>query len=187
MWPSGPAEASCAAPPVSFGTAVRRGLTDWTFGGRASRSEFWWFTLLVAAALVVLAGVGELQAGLEPGGVADAITVVGLLPMMVIFLSLVKVGVRRYHDTGRSGALFVVHFFGPPVGMIAAVFGYLVSIRESGTSATVGAVVLLGSLLLAPVLAMWMLVILCLPGRHERNRFDTPATPPPGDERVPFV
>ena len=58
------------------------------FKGRASRSEYWWFTLFVV--LVSIA------AGLL-GDAANA------LVALALFLPYLAVSARRLHDTGRSG------------------------------------------------------------------------------------
>ena len=60
------------------------------FTGRASRAEFWWFTLF--GLLVGLAA-----------GIVDARGTIGALISLVLLLPSIAVGVRRLHDTGRSG------------------------------------------------------------------------------------
>lgn len=71
------------------------------FNGRASRAEFWTFvifvTLLTFAAHQIDAGRGERVA------IALNMGIVELSTMLLLLLPTVAVGVRRLHDTGRSG------------------------------------------------------------------------------------
>jgi uncharacterized membrane protein YhaH (DUF805 family) len=64
-----------------------------TFSGRASRSEYWFFTLFY---LVV-----SLLAGFVEG--MTEIVGLGYLPLLAMFLPCIAVSCRRMHDTGRSG------------------------------------------------------------------------------------
>ncbi|MES2186650.1 MAG: DUF805 domain-containing protein [Pseudomonadota bacterium] len=63
--------------------------------GRASRSEFWWFTLFQ---LIVLMVAGMVHMG-----------VYGLVALALLLPSL-GVGVRRMHDVGRSGWWLLLGF-----------------------------------------------------------------------------
>ena len=105
-----PQQFSWAAPPVSFGDAIKICLKKYVdFSGRASRSEFWYFILFYTILLCI------------PG--LDAITSWALL------LPSLAVGARRMHDTGKSGwwqllpdGLFVLGliliFTIPPLGAV---------------------------------------------------------------------
>jgi uncharacterized membrane protein YhaH (DUF805 family) len=64
-----------------------------TFEGRASRSEYWFFTLFYLIVSVV--------AGVVEG--ATGIAGLGYLPWVVMLIPSIAVGCRRMHDTGRSG------------------------------------------------------------------------------------
>lgn len=65
-----------------------------TFSGRASRSEFWWFSLLP---FVLLRLIASLDKALPMGTVLGAIIFLALIPPWL------AVGSRRLHDMGRSG------------------------------------------------------------------------------------
>ena len=54
-----------------------------TFGGRARRSEFWWFYLL--------------------NFIIGCIPFVGWIWGLIVLIPSIAVGIRRLHDTGRSG------------------------------------------------------------------------------------
>ena len=68
-----------------------------TFEGRATRSEYWWFTLANWIVGMVISFVGSL---FDPtyGGLA----LQGIYSLAVLIPSL-AVGVRRLHDTNHSG------------------------------------------------------------------------------------
>ncbi len=77
------------------------------FSGRARRREFWSFALVnlaIAVALMVVAGLF--------GAVADFLgtLVMGVyyLYTLAVFVPNLAVGVRRLHDTGKSGWLMLI-------------------------------------------------------------------------------
>lgn len=85
---------------MRFGEAVRRGLAGYvSFGGRATRPEFWWFVLFLFLAWLACALVEE---GLyqtstsQRSPITDAFKVAALLPALAV-------GFRRLQDTGVSG------------------------------------------------------------------------------------
>lgn len=65
------------------------------FSGRSQRAEFWTFTLVNWALLVVLGAIGGLFGG-------DGSLLTGLFSLLVLVPSL-AVTARRLHDVGRSG------------------------------------------------------------------------------------
>lgn len=76
---------------MSFVDAVNACFRQYVgFSGRALRSEFWWFTLFGLL-------VGAAAAIVDPRGA------IGALLSLVLLLPSLAVGVRRLHDTGRSG------------------------------------------------------------------------------------
>ncbi len=85
---------------VSFGEAISRAFNKYCcFTGRASRSEYWWFTLFVALVNWALGlGIG-LPAGFDSVGFNSIESLWGL----VILLPSLGLLFRRLHDTGRSG------------------------------------------------------------------------------------
>lgn len=81
---------------MGFGTAIRTCFTNYaTFTGRARRSEFWWFLLFFVVGRAASAMLDDAH-GRGPM-VEGAFAVACLIP-------LVAAGIRRLHDTGRSGA-----------------------------------------------------------------------------------
>ena len=91
---------------MTFGESISTCFSKYaTFDGRASRSEYWWwflFTLLASAAA---------------GTVSQMLS--GLFSIAVMLPSL-AVGVRRLHDTDRSG-WFLLLWFIPVIGWIVLI------------------------------------------------------------------
>jgi uncharacterized membrane protein YhaH (DUF805 family) len=86
------------------------------FDGRARRAEFWWFSLVnmgfiftIAILAVVLASASETLAGI------GALTY--LVYMLAMIVPSLAVAVRRLHDTGKSGAMYLLILI-PLVGSI---------------------------------------------------------------------
>jgi uncharacterized membrane protein YhaH (DUF805 family) len=77
-----------------------------TFSGRASRPEYWWWTLFVILGSVATAMVSDLLSGLFS------------LAVLVPFLA---VAARRLHDIGRSGWWQLVGFI-PLLGWIVMIY-----------------------------------------------------------------
>ncbi|GAA1826181.1 DUF805 domain-containing protein [Agromyces salentinus] len=132
-----PAQPSTSAePPLSqplygatLGQAIKRFFTKYaTFSGRASRSEYWWWTLANVIITTVLYGVlmvlafsgatvDSVSGTSQPGplfGLGIAIYVGWYLAVLVPSLAIVW---RRLHDTNRSGGFFFLSFI-PFVGSI---------------------------------------------------------------------
>ncbi|MCP4308406.1 MAG: DUF805 domain-containing protein [bacterium] len=92
---------------MSFTKAISTCMIKYVdFGGRASRSEFWWFVLLIYMTLVL-----SLLSALE--------TVAGLI-WIATFVPHLAVTVRRLHDTNRSGWLLLTSLI-PLVGTIIVI------------------------------------------------------------------
>lgn len=118
---------------VDFGEAIKRGFRGWNrWSGRASATEYWWWFLFAGLVSVVMYFVGYLlliaaliagfsdatvvsnsdgmystQAHANAGAIA-VFVILGLL-VAIAFVALIvvpwlAVGIRRLHDTGRSGA-----------------------------------------------------------------------------------
>jgi len=160
---------SYAAKPVSFGEAMRRGLTLWTFRGRASRSEFWWWALgstLAYMALVVFSAFLPDPAGSGLLGLAQ----------LFMFVATLKITVRRFHDVGKGGGMVAVIYAGSFVGGVLIGIGAISTVAGAlgGDEEVTGGglvLMLLGGLVILGF-GIWNLVMHCLPGKPERNRFD---------------
>ena len=99
--------------------------------GRASREEFWWFTLFLFGMfflinIVFLVGFAVVSALGDAGAVASFYVVALQGLILVTALLLLAVTIRRLHDTGRSGwwvLVILVSFVGQiswPLGLVPA-------------------------------------------------------------------
>jgi len=103
--------------------AAARSCLAWkyaVFDGRAPRSEFWWFHLLIVLLAVLLAAalvaLGE-HSGEVPGWLGQAAAIVAGLLQIGLFLPSLAVAIRRLHDVDRSGWNFFWSFV-PLIGSI---------------------------------------------------------------------
>jgi uncharacterized membrane protein YhaH (DUF805 family) len=153
-----------------IGWAVRPFKRYAEFSGRSSRAEFWWFTLFVMMAyLLIVFGFGMfagVSAKLSPTGMgsfgASAImfAFVGLFWLALIVPSI-AVQMRRLHDINRSGwwlgafwLLYLVY-----LGVT------LRSLIQPGTAAGIGSVAAMGVVALAFfVYSLVLLVFFCQQG-----------------------
>lgn len=97
------------------------------FSGRARRQEYWFFVLfnfLISLALGFIDGLIGFTA--EGSGLG----VLGALYSLAVFIPSLAVGVRRLHDTGRSGWWLLIAFV-PLVGIIVLIV-FLASNSEPG-------------------------------------------------------
>lgn len=92
-----------AAPPRGFKDAIEVCLAKYMdFTGRASRSEFWFFALFTLAVGFV-ASIFD-AALFAPGSIG----LIGLVASLALLIPGWAVGVRRLHDTNRSGMWYGV-------------------------------------------------------------------------------
>ena len=90
---------------MNFLEAVRSGLTKYASArGRASRSEFWYWTLFNFLVGFVAAGADYFIFPSSPWGPID--TVLNL----ALFLPTWSVGIRRLHDINRNGYWLLIVF-----------------------------------------------------------------------------
>jgi len=96
------------------------------FNGRARRKEYWMFFLfniIIGAVLGLVEGI----AGIAP---ESAQSVLANLYMLAVLIPGLAVGVRRLHDTGRSGWWLLIAFV-PIIGVIVLLV-YLVQDSQPG-------------------------------------------------------
>lgn len=89
-----------------------------TFGGRAARSEYWWFMLfsfIVSAILGVIEG--PRMGGMHGGGTLQAVW------SLAVLIPSLAVGARRLHDTDRSGWWLLLCLI-PVVGLIVLIWWF---------------------------------------------------------------
>jgi uncharacterized membrane protein YhaH (DUF805 family) len=100
--------------PVDFQGAIRQQLQNvLNFNGRASRSAYWWYALallIVDVVLQIISGVAG----------SSALTVLVSLILIVVGLSGLSVGVRRLHDSDKTGWLLLIGII-PIIGTIIVI------------------------------------------------------------------
>ena len=82
------------------------------FSGRARRAEFWWYFL---ANFIV-----SLMLNLLHGGVRAIFVVLVVIYGLAVLIPGLAVGVRRLHDTGKSGWWLLIALI-PIVGIIVLI------------------------------------------------------------------
>jgi uncharacterized membrane protein YhaH (DUF805 family) len=120
---------------IGFGGAVARGFKKYaTFTGRASRSEYWWWTLftfltyLVLGLLAYAVGITTSRdGGRTPGLLALPLIILFAVFALGIIVPTLALTVRRLHDAGYSG-LYALLLLIPYVGsLIILIFALLPS------------------------------------------------------------
>ena len=93
------------------------------FKGRASKSEFWWFYLYDL--IIYVAGEMLLKTDSNENLIySEGVVALGLILTVLFFINLIPaaaVGVRRLHDTNRSGWLYLL-FLVPLITLVALYF-----------------------------------------------------------------
>ena len=102
-----------------------------TIAGRATRAEYWWFTLFAYIwflAIYILSGVMMFNLHRGSDALIVGVLVIGLMSIVCALLIVpsVCVGVRRLHDIGRSG-WWILLSFAPIVRWVIFVFSILPS------------------------------------------------------------
>lgn len=96
---------------VSFGEAIQRALqyNYCNFMGRASRSEFWWFSLFSFLCSLVASSFSM--------GSSTLSSIFGGVVSLFLLLPTLGLAWRRLHDIGKGGGWYFINFI-PVVGNI---------------------------------------------------------------------
>jgi len=98
-----------------------------TFQGRASRSEYWWYTLaflLLAVAVNIVEGaVLAPMLGFETFDPAAG-NPMSMIVSLALFLPTLAVAIRRLHDVDRSGWWYLIGFI-PIIGVLVLIYWYV--------------------------------------------------------------
>ena len=90
------------------------------FTGRSRRTEYWTFTLINLAISLILSVLGAIL-----GSIISILgTLVGIISLvfsLALLLPWIAVGIRRLHDTGRSGWWLLIGLV-PLVGLVLIYF-----------------------------------------------------------------
>ncbi|MEM1238107.1 MAG: DUF805 domain-containing protein [Pseudomonadota bacterium] len=166
----------------SISTCLRK---YFTFSGRASRSEYWWFFLFVLVLGIILGLVEDQLFGTDNFNAETTETSVRVTaetngPLtsifsLLTFLPMLAAGWRRMHDTGRSG-LFLLYPLIVMVGlmMFIGVSGGIEQMMAGGGAAMLfdsafGLILLVAMfvLCLSPFLVLWWLTRPSQPGQNQ--------------------
>jgi uncharacterized membrane protein YhaH (DUF805 family) len=103
------------------------------FEGRARRKEYWIFTLVNFLITMALQALTFMVAGMNPESTLG-LFLSGILGLygLAVFIPSLAVGVRRLHDTGRSGWWLLISLV-PVVGIIVLIV-FLVQDSQNGTN-----------------------------------------------------
>jgi len=82
------------------------------FSGRARRAEYWYFVLFNIIINILLAIFSNV--------IGDNIGILGLLYALAVLIPAIAVGVRRLHDTNRSGWWLLISLI-PLIGAIVII------------------------------------------------------------------
>lgn len=85
-----------------------------TFTGRAQRAEYWYFILFYT---LIFTGLSIIDAITGSFSTEAGMGLLGSLYSLAILIPSLAVGVRRLHDTGRSGWWLLIGFI-PLIGAI---------------------------------------------------------------------
>ncbi len=102
------------------------------FDGRASRSEYWYFTLYYVLILLAVGAVSGLL-GYLVGNIGSMIGMAAIvLLILALFIPALAIAIRRLHDSGKSGWFFLLGLIPTIGGIILLVFYCLES--QPGTN-----------------------------------------------------
>lgn len=186
---------------MTFTEAVKSCIGKYaTFKGRAPRSEFWWFTVMVSVGSGLCSGVFSFIGGmiddkpLLPGGISLSMgNIIGygiasLISIVLFYIPWWAVTVRRLHDTGHSGKLLVAYLltqllivvnslilFVNLIGVVVkAVDNPYAASGSLASSMTMHGIVFAVLGLAALVLGIWLLVLMCIDSTDGENKYGLP-------------
>ena len=100
---------------MTFQDSIRTVLSKYaTFTGRAGRPEYWWWVL----AVLIAAAVASVLDGMIFG---SDVSIFGGLLSLAIVVPNIAVGVRRLHDTDRSGWWLALSLI-PVIGLLVLIW-----------------------------------------------------------------
>ena len=101
---------------MNFDHAIRSGFRNYiSFNGRATRSEYWYWTLFAVLLQLIVDRV-----------TGDTPELVSVLASLALFLPSLAVSIRRLHDLDKSGWWFLLWLV-PVVGWITMIYWACVS------------------------------------------------------------
>lgn len=101
-----------------------------TFSGRAQRAEYWYFVLFYLLIFIVVSVVDGITGTFNDEA---GMGLLGSLLALALLIPSIAVGVRRLHDTGRSGWWLLIALI-PLIGAIVLLV-FTIQDSEVGTNA----------------------------------------------------
>jgi len=101
-----------------------------TFSGRAQRAEYWWFYLISTLIIIGLSVIDQATGTLDG---ETGLGVLSTLYSLAVLIPSIAVGVRRLHDTGRSGWWLLIGLI-PVIGSIVLIVFFVLD-SEPGDNA----------------------------------------------------
>jgi len=151
------------------------------FTGRASRSELWWYVLALVVAFVVvrivesIVGIGHM--------IFYSYGPLTILLWLATIVPSIAVGIRRLHDTDRSGWWILLPIVPYCLGLVLGGGAMMAGAATgSGAGMMAGAGIAGIFMLLAFVADIVIIIFYALPGTAGDNRY---GPPPLGGATVP--
>jgi uncharacterized membrane protein YhaH (DUF805 family) len=144
------------------------------FGGRSSRSEFWFFVLFYII-IAVVASILDAVVFNSQGGIGILYGIV----LLVHLIPSISVSVRRLHDIDRTGWWVLVFFLAPIVVLIVSMIamgGSIIAMMSGGEEAAAAGIASMGVAFLIMALVNLVILIVAIvfyvtPGPPGPNRF----------------
>lgn len=150
------------------------------FSGRSRRMEYWmWIVLqvIIYVAVMVLTMIfgggammmmGDPTSAMAAGGIIMVILGLYFIWELAVLIPSIAVGVRRLHDTNRSG-WWILAPIAPYLVAIVSMMGAATSGSQGGMAA--GGIITLVCMLAALVLGLTVLVFMFLEGTKGPNKY----------------
>ena len=100
-----------------------------TFGGRASRKEFWCYSIINAFIIFLLLWI---NINFQSGAILTASGYLLIFYIVLTFMPSLAVMSRRWHDVGRTGAWLLLNLL-PLVGTVVTL-GFFFAEGDRGTN-----------------------------------------------------
>jgi uncharacterized membrane protein YhaH (DUF805 family) len=115
---------------VDIATSIKSVLGNYAnFSGRARRSEYWWWILAVMVTFGVIYGVAATGVSTSAdgqasvGAIAWLFYVIGGVLGLALFIPNIAVAIRRLHDVGQSGWMYLLALV--PFGGLVLLYFFL--------------------------------------------------------------
>ena len=118
------------------------------FKGRASRSEYWYFTLFILIGYII---------GFTLGFIAPVFFIINGVFFLLVIIPWITVAARRLHDINKSGWLQTIPI---PAGILEFIFA---EYRQETLEIIF--------LIIGLFLYVYLIVLLCTAGDNKQNRF----------------